>query len=186
MVPITSLVLPIVVAAVLVFIASSLIHMLLGYHAGDLSRFPQEEETLDALRQLHIPPGDYAAPRPNSMSDMNSPEFIEKAKRGPLVLMTISDGGSGGVGANLAQWFVYSIVIGVFVAYVTGRVLGPGADYLDVFRLAGTSAFLAYALAVPQQSIWFRRRWRTTLLTMFDGLVYALLTAGAFGWLWPT
>ena len=70
-------------------------------------------------------------------------------------------------------------------ADVTGRVFGPGANYLDVFRLAGTSAFLAYALALPQHSIWFRRRWRTTLLTMVDGLVYALLTAGAFGWLWP-
>lgn len=185
MVPITSLLLPIVLAAVLVFIASSLIHMLLGYHAGDVSRLPKEDEALEALRRLNIPPGDYAAPRPDSMADMNKPEFIEKMKRGPVVLMTIGAGGSGGVGASLVQWFLYSIVIGVFVAYVTGRVFGPGANYLDVFRLAGTSAFLAYALALPQHSIWFRRRWRTTLLTMFDGLVYALLTAGAFGWLWP-
>lgn len=184
MVSITSLAIPILLAAVLVFVGSSVIHMVLGYHAGDHQRLPDEDAALDALRRLKIPPGDYAAPRPDSMSTLNDPAFVAKLKAGPVVLMSVASGGLA-IGTGLAQWFVYSVVVGVFVAYVTGRVYGPGANYLEVFRLAGTAAFLAYAMALPQQSIWFRRRWRTTLLSMFDGLIYALLTAGAFGWLWP-
>jgi hypothetical protein len=185
MVPMTSLVLPIVLAAVLVFVASSIIHMVLGYHAGDMRKLPREDDALDALRRLNIPPGDYAAPRPDSMAGMNKPEFIEKMKRGPIVLMTIAAGGGANMGASLAKWFIYTVVVGVFVAYVTGRVFAPGVGYLQVFRLAGTAAFMAYALALPQHAIWYRRSWRTTLLSMFDGLIYGLLTGGAFGWLWP-
>lgn len=185
MVPITSLLLPVLLAAVLVFVSSSIIHMVLKYHRGEVRRVPQEDELLSAMRRMNLPPGDYGVPHAGSPEGMKKPEFIEKATRGPLVLMSVASGGPMNMGSNLLQWFVYSIVIGVFVAYVTGRVFGPGANYLDVFRLAGTTAFMSYALALPQHSIWFRRQWRTTFTSMFDGLIYGLLTAGAFGWLWP-
>ena len=83
------------------------------------------------------------------------------------------------------MWFVYSILVSFFAAYITGRALGPTADYLAVFRFVGATAFMGYSLALLQNSIWYKRSWRTTLLSMFDGLVYGLLTAGTFGWLWP-
>jgi hypothetical protein len=86
---------------------------------------------------------------------------------------------------NLVQWFIYSLVVGLFAGYVASRALGPGAPYLEVFRFVGTAAFLGYSLALAQHSIWYMRNWITTLKSMFDGLVYALLTAGTFGWLWP-
>lgn len=41
------------------------------------------------------------------------------------------------------------------------------------------------ALALLQNSIWYKRKWSSTLKSMADGLVYALVTAGTFGWLWP-
>jgi hypothetical protein len=185
MVPLTSLVVPVVLAAVLVFVASAVIHMVLPYHRRDLRRLPREDETLAALRQLAVPPGDYAAPHAGSPAGMKRPEFVEKMRQGPLVLMTISPGGSGGMGRSLAEWFVYLLVVNVFVAYLCGRLVAPGTGYLPVFRVAGTSAFMAYALGLAQQSIWYRRRWATTLLAMCDGLFYGLLTAGVFGWLWP-
>ena len=46
-------------------------------------------------------------------------------------------------------------------------------------------AFACYAIAGWQDSIWFKRSWSTTLKNTFDGLIYALVTAGTFGWLWP-
>ncbi|MCH7490780.1 MAG: hypothetical protein IID05_08795, partial [Gemmatimonadetes bacterium] len=49
----------------------------------------------------------------------------------------------------------------------------------------GTVAFAGYGLALLQGSIWFGRKWGATLRSVFDGLVYALVTAGMFGWLWP-
>jgi hypothetical protein len=76
-------------------------------------------------------------------------------------------------------------VVGVFAAYVAGRALGPGAPYLQVHRFAGVTAFAAYALALAQSSIWYKRAWSTTLKSTFDGLIYALMTGGTFGWLWP-
>ncbi len=185
MVPIMSLAAPILVSAVIVFVVSSILHMVLPYHRNDLRRLPNEEAVLDALRRLNIPPGDYALPHAGSSAGRKQPEFLEKLKRGPVVFLTLAPGGAPSRGPSLLLWFLYAVVVSVFAAYIAGRALAPGAPYLAVFRFAGCSAFLAYSLALPQSSIWYRRNWGMTLKTMLDGLVYGLLTAGTFGWLWP-
>ena len=185
MVSVTSLLIPILLSAVFVFVASSVIHMVLGYHKNDFRQVPNEDTALEALRQMKLPPGDYCAPYAGSMEAMKSPAFAEKITRGPVVIMTVKPGGSMSMGAQLTQWFIYSVIVSVFAAYVAGRVLTADAHYLQVFRVAGTVTFVAYAMALPQFSIWYNRNWGTTLRSMFDGLIYALLTAGTFGWLWP-
>ena len=185
MVSIASLWLPVLLSAVLVFVASSVIHMLLTYHVADAGPVPDQEKAADALRGLAIPPGDYAIPRASSMKEMNTPEFAEQLKRGPVVFLTVLPNGLLNVGRSLAQWFVYCVIVGAVAGYTAGITLAPGADYGLVFRVVGTVAFAGYALAIPQSTIWWYRSWRFTLTTMFDGVIYALLTAGAFGWLWP-
>jgi hypothetical protein len=185
MVPVLSLAIPILVAAVLVFLASFILHMVLPYHRTDLRKTPKEDEIQEAFRRFGLSPGDYAVPCAQGPAGMKDPQFIERMTKGPVVLMTVQAGRSMSMASSLAQWFAYSILVGVFAAYVTGRALGPGANYLEVFRFAGTTAFVGYSLALPQHSIWYKRNWGTTLKSMFDGLVYGLLTAGAFGWLWP-
>jgi len=185
MVPVMSLWVPILLSAVIVFLASSLFHMVLPFHKNDVRRFGDEDAVLDALRRLKIPPGEYAAPMPGPGVGMNSPEFNEKMKKGPLVLMTISPGAPMSMGRPLTLWFVYGIVVSIFAAYIAGRALGPGAHYLEVFRFAGCTAFLGYSLALAQDSIWWRTNWGTTIKGMIDGLIYGLLTSGTFGWLWP-
>jgi len=185
MVPVTALWLPILLAAVIAFVASFILHMLLPLHRKDLRRLPPEDEVLETLRRLQIPPGDYAAPHAGSPAAMKDPAFLDKMRKGPLVLMTLSPGQEMSMAGPLGQWFVYCVVVSVFAGYMAGAALGPGAPYLAVFRFAGTMAFAGYSLALAQHSIWYRRNWGTTLLSMFDGLVYALLTAGTFGWLWP-
>ena len=185
MVPLTSLWVPILASAAIVFMASSVIHMVLPFHRKDLRQVPKEDEVLEALRRFDIPPGDYCAPHPGSPEGMKKPEFVERMKKGPIVLMTIAPGGPPSMGTSLLSWFLYSIVVGVFAAYIAGRVLGPGARYLAVFRFVGCTAFMGYSLALAQSSIWYKRNWGTTARLMVDGLVYGLLTAGTFGWLWP-
>jgi len=181
----SSLWLPILLSAVIVFLASSVIHMMLPWHKSDYPKMPNEDKVMDALRPLAIPPGDYMIPRPSSTQEMRAPEFLEKMKKGPVVVMTVLPNGPMGMGKNLTQWFLYSVVVGVFGAYVAGRALPPGAAYLSVFRFVGVTAFLAYAAALWQMSIWYRRAWITTIKATVDGLIYGLLTAGTFGWLWP-
>jgi hypothetical protein len=183
MVPILSLWAPILVSAVLVFIASSIFHMLLPYHRTDFRKVPAEDDLMESLRRLSVAPGNYMVPHAASPAAMKDPAFVEKRKRGPVAVLTVMRDPS--MGASLAQWFVYCVVVGVFAAYVTGRAVGPGAEYLTVFRFAGTTAFIGYALALWQSTIWYKTAWTTTTKSTFDGLVYGLLTAGAFGWLWP-
>jgi hypothetical protein len=185
MVPIHTLWLPILLSAVFVFIASSIVHMMFRYHSNDLKKLPDEDAAADALRKLNIPAGQYIIPHAGSMQAMNSPEYQEKVKRGPGVILTIWPGGRPSMVANLTQWFLYSLVVGIFAAYVAGRALEAGAHYLAVFRFVGVTAFACYTLAGWQESIWFKRAWSVTLKNTLDGLFYALLTAGTFGWLWP-
>ena len=185
MTALSALVVPTLLSAVIVFVASSIIHIVLPWHKSDYPRVPNEDRVRDALRPLAIPPGDYMVPRAANMQDMKSPEFMAKISEGPVMVVTVMPNGPWSMGKNLAQWFVYSAVIGVFAAYVAGAALPPGAPYLRVFQLVGVSAFMGYALALWQLSIWYRRDWMTTIKSNVDGLIYALLTAGTFGWLWP-
>lgn len=186
MVSILSLLLPILVSAVIVFIASSLLHMVFTYHNSDFKKLPSEEPVMDDLRKHNIPPGEYVFPYASDNKERNTPEFKDKLNKGPIAFLNVFPNGQINMGASLAMWFVYCIIVGIFAAYVSGRALEQGAHYLSVFRFAGVTAFVGYSLALMQNSIWYKRNWITTFKSMFDGLIYALLTAGVFGWLWPT
>lgn len=185
MVTIPSLWFPILLSAVFVFVISSLIHMVLRYHSKDFRKLPDEDAVADALRKFNIPAGEYVLPYCSNMKEMKSPEYQEKVKRGPRAILTVWPGGSSSMVKNLVQWFLYAVVVGIFAAYVAGRALQEGAYYLAVFRFVGVTAFCCYTIAGWQASIWFNRSWSTTLKNTIDGLVYALVTAGTFGWLWP-
>ena len=184
MVSIISLWLPILLSAVAVFVASSVIHMILKYHNSDFKKIPAEDEVMAALHPLDIPPGEYVIPHAEDHAQMKEPAYLEKVKQGPVAMMTVMPGDVG-MGKSLLLWFIYCLVIGAFAAYISGRALGPGAHYMVVFRFAGAAAFGGYALALMQNSIWYKRAWSSTFKSMADGFVYALLTAGIFGWLWP-
>ncbi len=177
--------LAILVSAVLVFLVSSVLHMLLPLHKGDMSKLPQESETMAALRNAGIRPGAYGFPFPSSMKEMGSPEMIARYNQGPVGLLTVLPNGPPAMGKSLVQWFLYSILIGVFVAYVALLGLPSGAEAMPVFRLTSTVAILAYCIGHPHESIWMGRSWTTTLKFVFDGVIYGLLTAGVFTFLWP-
>ena len=186
MVSILSLWMPIILSAVLVFVVSSIIHMVLRYHNSDFSALPDEDAARSALQPLDLPPGEYVIPHAADNKARQTPEYKDKADAGPVAILTVWPKGLPQMGASLAQWFGYCILVGGFAAYIAGRALAPGADYLQVFQFAGTTAFLAYSLALLQNSIWWKRSWAATMKSVFDGLVYGLLTGGAFGWLWPS
>jgi hypothetical protein len=185
MVTIASLWLPILLSAVIVFIASTVIHMGPLWHRGDYPRMPRETEVLDALRPFAIPPGDYFVPRAGGMQEMRSPEFKNKLNRGPVAVLTVMPNGMMSMQRNLLQWFVFLIVVGIFCAYIAGRTLPAGTPYPRVFQIVGATAFIGYVLALCELSIWYRRSWSLTAKAALDGLIYASLTAGTFGWLWP-
>ncbi len=184
MVPLAALWLPILLSAVIVFVASSLMHMLLKYHQGDYRQLPDEDQLLAALRPAGLKRGLYIFPF-CTHKDMKSPALFEKYKQGPVGHMTILPNGPPVMPKFLIQWFVFCLLVGVFVAYLVAHTLAPGTPYLTVFRVVGTAAFLAYGLGNLSNGIWKGQTWSATIKEVIDGLVYGLLTAGTFGWLWP-
>lgn len=186
MVTLTQLWLPIVLSAVGVFIVSSIVHMVLKYHASDWGKLENEDAVMAALRQAGgLPPGNWAIPRPQDMKDMGSPEMMEKYQQGPVAMLNVWPNRPPAMGKSLVQWFLFILLISFFVAYLTGRTVAAGADYLAVFRVAGTVGFMAYGLGEISDSIWKGQSWSTTAKSLFDALLYGLTTAGFFGWLWP-
>ena len=184
MVPLTDLWLPILLSAIIVFVASSVMHMLLAYHRSDYRQLPDEDKLLAALRPAGLKRGLYFFPF-GTHKEMKSPALIEKYKQGPVGMLTVLPSGPPVMPKFLGMWFAYCLIISLFVAYLTGRTVAPGAHYLVVFRVAGTAAFLAYGLGHLSNGIWKGQPWSVTFKEVIDGLVYGSLTAGTFGWLWP-
>jgi hypothetical protein len=144
-----------------------------------------QDQVMISLRSLAIPAGDYVLPRPNDMKDMRTPEFKEKFKAGPVVFMTVLSKPSMSMARPLSLWFIYILVTNFLVAYVASRALAPGADGATIFWIVGTTAFIGYAVALWQMSIWYGRALSITIKSTIDGLIYAAVAAGTFVWLWP-
>jgi hypothetical protein len=176
--------LPILLSVVLVFVASSIIHMLSPWHKNDYPALPNEDAFRSAVGPLSIPPGDYMVPRPKSREDLKSPEFLDKYKNGPNVVMTVLPG-EYSMARNFILWILYILLVTIFCGYVAGRALPPGSEYMRVFQFVSTVGFIGYSVALWQMSVWYRRAWSVTLKATVDGLIYGMLTAGVMGWLWP-
>jgi hypothetical protein len=185
MVPLLSLWLPIVAGAVAVFVTSTLVHMVLRWHAGDYRQLPREDEVRALLRGAGVTPGFYHFPWGRSPQEMGTPEMKARFVEGPVGMLTIVPSGPIRMGRHLLLWFLYAVLVGVFTAYVTGRALAPGADFREVFRFAGATALMAYGLGPVVDSIWKGQRWGATAKNVADGVLYSLAMAAAFGWLWP-
>lgn len=184
MVSLTALWLAIVISAIIVFMVSSVIYTVLGYHGNDFTKLPAEDQVMTALRGFQIPPGDYAMPYATGMQEQKTREYIEKRNRGPVAFLTVLPSSLGMV-KSMVLWFCYTLLCGILTGYITGRALGPNAGFWAVFQFSWSAALACYALALLQNSIWYGRSWRATATSMFDGVIYALFTALTFGLLWP-
>ena len=176
--------LPILLAAVFVHLVSAIIHLGPFWHRNDFATVPNEEAARAAIGPLAIPPGDYMLPRCTA-ADMRSPEFQQKMKDGPMMVITAMPNGVPSMAKPMISWLIYLLIVALFAGYVAAHALGPGAHYMDVFRYVGTTAFMALGLGGVVNSIWFARKWSSTLKHVLDGLIYGLVMAGTFGWLWP-
>jgi hypothetical protein len=182
-VQLTSLWLPILLSAIAVFVASALIWTVVQWHNSDWKKLPDEEAARRALKG--VAPGEYNLPHAADGKARQSPEWQEKFREGPAAMMVVLPHGSMAMGKQFVQWILYCLIISLLVGYVAAATLPAGTGYLKVFQVTGTTAFLAYAGGAAAGSIWFGHGWGRTVKDIIDGLVYGLLTAGFFGWLWP-
>ncbi len=185
MVSLMDLWLPILLSGVLVFIASMVIHMVTSLHKKDYKQLPGEDNIAQVMRDEGVSPGYYCLPYITDFKQLEKPEVMEKYTKGPVAFLTVTQNGAPTMGKQMGLWFVFTLVISTFAAYLASRTLAADVEYLAVFRIAGTTAFLGYAAAEPIASIWKAQPWGNTMRHVLDGLIYSLLTAGVFGWLWP-
>jgi hypothetical protein len=185
MVSLGALWLPVLLSAVFVFITSSILHMVFRYHSATYTRLPNEDAVRTAIRAGNPGPGQYIIPHAGGMKEMETPEMQQKYAEGPVGVLNLRRAGKPSMGPYLVQWFVFTLVVSFFVAYVAAHAVAPGTVYLEVFRLVGAVAFLAYAAGQFPAAIWMGKPWSVATIEAFDGLLYALVTAGTFGWLWP-
>jgi hypothetical protein len=184
MVALSSLWLPIVLAAVVVFIASFLAWVVLPHHKKDWIGIPDEGGFIDAMRNINVPPGQYIFPFCPDPSALKDPEKKARWEQGPYGTLTVW-AGKPNMPRNLILTFLFFLLANVFVAYLASRTVPMTAEYLDVFRVTGVAAILAYCFAFIPNAIWFGRSLRSVVTDVIDGVIYGLLTAGIFAWLWP-
>ncbi|MEO0650387.1 MAG: hypothetical protein AAFZ65_06900 [Planctomycetota bacterium] len=174
--------LPILLSGVLVFVASSLFHILSTHHKSDYAGLP-DEGAVAGLKDVE--PGNYMVPHAVSFQAMKESDWGERLKNGPVAVINLRPKGQTGMGSALWQWFAYSLLVGVFCAYLGSLSLTAEAEYFDKFQITSTVAFLGYAFLGFQEATWKGGKWSTAFKFMFDGTVYALLTGGTFAGLWP-
>lgn len=181
MVSITMLWLPILLSAIVVFVASSILWMALPFwHRKDYGTLPDEKSVMDGV--LLAKSGQYVFPYGQNQM---TPEQRAAAQKGPMGFLILRNPGTFSFPTALVSYFAFNLVVSVFIGYVTGVALPAGAHYLQVFRIAGTAAILGYSFGSIPDAIWYGRPWSATVKNVIDGVICGLLVAGVFGWLWP-
>lgn len=182
-VSLTDLWLPIVLSSVFAFIASAIIWMVLPIHKSDYNKLPDEDKMLQAVRDQNLAAGMYVYPMCKPQ-DMKNPEMLAKYKAGPWGYI-IASSGPHNMGVSLGMWMVNLLLISTAIAFLASKAFLPSAAYMKVFTFVLVAAFIAHGGGVLTDSIWKGRPWKAMPSSVFDAVVYALLTAGTFGWLWP-
>ncbi|NND45092.1 MAG: hypothetical protein HKN58_07195, partial [Xanthomonadales bacterium] len=173
--------LAILVGAVLCWVASAVIHMVIKYHDKDYKGLANEDEVRAAIRNGSPESYFYNIPYCADMKEFGSEEMQAKMNEGPVGFLTVLPNGMPNMGKLMGQQFAHFLITCALVAYVAALGLPPGADYMTVFRFVMTTAFLAFGLANIPYSIWYGQPWGTTLRFMLDALIYGAVVAGVFG-----
>ena len=185
MITIMQLWLPVLIAAIAVFVVSSILHMVLRFwHATDMRGFDNESEIAAAIRRGNPTPGMYGIPF-GSMSDMNKPEMREKFSQGPVGMVILRRNGSVNIGASLLQWFLFCLLVAYFCGYLGVATLLAGTPASQVFRVLGTAGIMVFAIGVIPTGIWNGHPWKVVVKAVIDGIIYGLIVGAIFAWLWP-
>jgi len=179
--------LPILLSAVFVFIASSILHMVIrAWHSPDCKAFSNESEVAAAINKGNASAGLYMIPYCSSPEAMKNPATQEMFKTGPVGVMFLRKPGPMSMGAFLGQWFAFCLLVSFFCALLAAHLLGNGAPFAHVFHVIGLAALMTYAFGVIPDAIWWGHPWGSAIKHIIDGIIYGVITGATFAWLWPT
>ena len=185
MVSLDQLWMPIIAAALAVFVMSSLIHMVFKWHNSEYRKLPNEEEARAALRSSAASPGTYFIPHMSHHKEMQDPEVVKRFVDGPVAMITMRRAGAPTIGPALGQWFVLNLGVAAVAGYLACHAVPAGASFLAVARYTSLVTFLAYAGGAISGGIWMGKPWSSVMKEVLDALLFGLVSACAFGLLWP-
>ncbi len=185
MVSLASLWLPIVLGAVAVFVASSLIHMVFKWHNADYRKLSNEDEVRAAIRKGEATPGQYSMPHCLGPQDAQKPEIQQRFVEGPVAMVWVLPNGMPNMGKMLGSWFALNLLVSFLIAYIAAHTLAAGAAPMQVLRVTAAIGFMAYAIGSISDGIWFGKPWVAVGKDLLDSLIYGFAGGAAFAWLWP-
>lgn len=176
--------LPIVLSAVVVWIASLIASTALPHHKKDFVALPDEDGFAGDMRRRGIPPGNYLFPDFRGREAMKSAKVAKALNEGPvghlIVWKTPLTMGDKMLGTLLVH-----LVVCTLIAYLT-RVAIPGpAPFLKVFQVATTAGILAHCFSFIPAALWWGSYKRTIVANVVDGVVFGVMIGAIFGWRWP-
>ena len=178
--------LPILLSAVVVFVISSLVHMVFKWHAPDYRGFTNEDAVRAAIRAGNPAPGLYVVPYCPDMKDMAGEAMVKKYSEGPVGHVTLRPNGSFNMGKYLGLWFLWSLVIAVVAAYLATQLIGLNPERARAAaKLVGAVSFIAHGFGTVTESIWMGRPWSGSAKYLLDAALYAIGSGLVFLWLWP-
>lgn len=177
--------LPVLVTAVAIFVASSLIHMVFKWHNPDFRKLSNEDAVSDAIRAGSPSPGQYLLPHCADMKVMQGEEMQKKFRDGPIGMLTLRQNGPPAMGGSLIKWFIYTLAVAAIAGAMAMRVFGPTGSAHGAGHLVGLVSFLTYTGGSVQMGIWMGKPWGSVAKDALDGLIYGGISALVFTWLWP-
>ncbi len=181
-----SLWLPILLSAVVVFVISSLIHMVIKWHAPDYRGFANEDAVRTAIGAGTPAPGHYVVPYCADMKQMGSEAMLKKYREGPVGHIILAPTGAPNMGKHLGLWFLWSVVVAAVAAFLATRLLGLDHNHARAAaKLVGAVTFIAYGYGTMQESIWMARSWSSSVKYLLDAALYGVGSGFVFLWLWP-
>lgn len=181
-----SLWLPILLSAVTVFVISSLIHMVIKWHASDYTSLPNEDAVRAAIRAGNPAPGRYVIPHCADMKDMGSDAMKQKYAEGPVGHLTLIAPGAPNMGKYLGLWFLWSLAIAVVAGFLASRLIAMDhAHCRAAAKLVFAVTFIAHGFGTVAESIWMGRPWSSSAKHLLDAALYGLGCGAVFCWLWP-
>jgi hypothetical protein len=175
-----SLIWPILISTVVLFVASLVSCIALGLHKKDWVKLAKEDELMAAVKKGDVPVGGYMFPGCEHMKDMASDAFQEKYNAGPRGLLTVLP--VMNMGLVLGLMFVYFLVVSVGLAYLASVALPRGSTFAAVFPFVFVAGLMTFLAGIVAHSIWFRVR---IVGHVIDSIGYAALTAAIFAAMWP-
>jgi hypothetical protein len=178
-----SLWIPILLAAVAVFVVSFVCWMVLPLHKHDFTPMADDGPLRSAVRGVGLKPGRYMFPFARDAASRKSKEFMAKYEEGPTGIITIFR--PMNMGVNMLLTFAVFLAATFLIGYLLSITLQRGNDFWRVFQVATTIGVLTYSFSQVPYQIWYQATRANKIACFVEGVVYGITTGLVFALLWP-